>query len=226
LGEPGLPKRSSYELPKIELVRASAHGGKAFVLDTEGHWYAIGDRALEPAAPFDPDPSEGKVATFGSTRFTIREEDPERSGAVLVDAVDAPPGRAAVIDPIYRPRIFKVSERQLAVAVSAEVYVFDVGPLPPRLTKVCGALETEERLLAPAQVKIGALQLSTDRKGRFEIWTAQWGFTDVEMGGDNVIHCGEEDHQEFSVDDRELPLFHQRSLRVRPNVYCAADGGC
>jgi ketosteroid isomerase-like protein len=223
LGEANRPHQRFISKTGIYPVRAAAHGGQPFVLDHQGHWHHIGVDALEDATPFDPDPAEGKEATIGAQRFILGDGEYRLRDRLQVEDL-ATHETSTVLSEDSSP-LFKLSKDRLALIDDGDIYVFAVGPMAPRLTKICGRVTSDERLVGSAKITIHDLELAADRKGRFEIWTSEWGFARPTVSNVyEVVNCGEASHEE--VDSSMVPLFHQPSQHIKVVITCQDDGGC
>lgn len=220
LGDDLVPK-SDLSLPSgVKPVRLASYRGAAHVLDEEGHWYRIGKETVDRAPSFDPDGEEGKVAAFPAAHFAFE------GGANLF-------ARLPNADPLPWPiddadvAIFKASDNRLAVVRAMELFVFEIGRQPNRLTKVCVSVDPgpAHKLEAPVQIGFGALSLTTDRSGHADVWTGDWGFIEPKIapaGEKSVVTCGEDEDE--MLEAPMLPLFRQTSVTLPATASCEVVG--
>ena len=202
-------------------VRIVEHKGAPHLLDAEGHWYRVGE-TLERVASFDPDDGIGKIAKFGSFSFENEDEGVTIRGAG--DEQHWPLGTRF-------QAVFKVSDDRLAVLRRDELFLFTVGQAKPRLTKLCITVvpHDDERINAPAAVTVGSMELVTDRAGKLEVWTNQWGFIEPQIASVTdakpVLDCGKEDEYYLSLGIDMVPMFRQVSVSTEAWAQCDAICG-
>jgi hypothetical protein len=202
----------------VHPVRVAAREGHAYVLDEKGHWSLIAETGITQTRSFDPE-TEGRVAVFGRHRFDIEDEEltyrfdeGEAHRAPLL-AKDAGLWRIGS-DRLLLYRSHRWGSRDF------DLFLFQVGETPVRLTKVCGAISGE--LTEPAHVTVGEVDLDTDREGGFEIWSAQWGFFSPSVDASAVCPKKESDcylHDRAGIDP-DVWLFRRPVLEVDGDASC------
>jgi len=223
LNDPELPSIRKLALPTgAKLVRIVAHKGAAYLLDTEGHWYKVGEQ-IERVASFDPDDDVGKVAAFRSARFALNNDD-----AIVLA------GRGDSLSPTVWPlaarerALYAVGDDRLAVFRDGELFLFAVGQPKPRLTKLCITFTPPagDRIKGAAGVAVGGMHLVTDRSGKLDVWTSAWGFLQPELSNlsdaNRVLDCG--DDEDLSLQMGVVPLFGQISVSADAEASCEAVG--
>ena len=224
LGEPELPNIRKLALPTgVKLVRIVERKGAAHLLDAEGHWHRIGEQ-IERVPSFDPDDSIGKRAKFKSVRFELDDH-----VAVIFVARQGESSERLQWPLAARERaLFAVGDDRLAVFRDGELFVFAVGQPTPRLTKLCINVTPGDgyRIKGPAGIAIGGMQLVTDRAGKLDVWTDEWGFIQPELStlsdAKPVIECGED--EDLSLQMSVVPLFRQTSVTAEASATCEAIG--
>jgi len=223
LGEPELPSIRKLGLPSgVVVVRIVAHKDAAYLLDNEGHWYKVGEQ-IERVASFDPDDDIGKVATFRAARFELNQYD-----AIVLA------GRGDSLSPMVWPlaarerALFSVGDERLVVFRDGELFVFAVGQPKPRLTKLCISVAPQQgdRIKGPAGIIVGGMHLLTDRGGKLDVWTSEWGFIQPELStvsdATPVLRCGDDEDLSLQMDD--VPLFGQISISAEASASCEVVG--
>jgi hypothetical protein len=125
--------------------------------------------------------------------------------------------------------VYRVGNDRLLVLRERDLYLFAVGKPEPRLTKLCVEVDGEgtEPGRGPAGITFGSMRLVTDRSGRLDVWTDQWGFVqpDIEnvSGAKPMIECGENEYQTQEIG--MVPLFHQLSVTATGSASCMPDCG-
>jgi hypothetical protein len=219
LTEPELPSIRKLGVPAGGAVRLVEHEGAAHLLDGDGHWYRIGETALTREPSFDPSDGAGRSAKFGSLMFELDGVSAEIRGAVEETLHWPLPGD--------HRGLFKVSDDRLAVLRDDELFVFAVGPPKPRLTKLCLAVESQDhddQIAGPAGITLGPMRLVTDRAGKLDVWTDEWGFVkpaiEVVSNEDPVLRCRGED-LELILRIEEVAFFRQASVLAKATAECA-----
>jgi len=223
LTDPELPiiaKVSWTSATKAKAVRLVAHKGAPHLLDSEGHWYRVGE-TLERVASFDPDDGAGEGAKFPSVSFASDDNSITIRGTEVEDWPLGTQFKA----------LFKVGDDRLAVLRGDEVFLFAVGKPRPRLTKLCINIkpQEDERIRGPAAVDVGPMHLVTDRAGKLEVWTNEWGFVEPTISSVSdskpVLDCGKSDEYFLTLGIDMIPLFRQVSVSAEAWAQCDAECG-
>jgi len=223
LTDPELPiiaKVSWTSATKAKAVRLVAHKGAPHLLDSEGHWYRVGE-TLERVASFDPDDGAGEGAKFPSVSFASDDNSITIRGTEVEDWPLGTQFKA----------LFKVGDDRLAVLRGDEVFLFAVGKPRPRLTKLCINIkpQEDEHIRGPAAVDVGPMHLVTDRAGKLEVWTNEWGFVEPTISSVSdskpVLDCGKSDEYFLTLGIDMIPLFRQVSVSAEAWAQCDAECG-
>jgi hypothetical protein len=125
--------------------------------------------------------------------------------------------------------LFPIGDDRLAVFRDGELFVFGVGQAEPRMTKLCVSVTPPagERVKGPARITIGDMDLVTDRSGKADVWSYQWGFVQPELYGSAsdaspVLECGAD--EDLSLQTGIVPLFGQVSVTAEVSASCEAVG--
>jgi hypothetical protein len=213
LTEPELPsiRKVTYDNKPVRIVE---HAGAPHLLDVEGHWWRVGEK-LERVPSFDPNDNAGKVVKFGSITFAVDEESVTISGAEHEE-------QAWPLGTKDRA-VFKVSGERLALLRDRTVFVLTIGKPKPRLTKLCISVDTERKITGPASYSFGPMHLVSDRSGKLDVWTDEWGFIDPSLTSSSTLDCSDDEYETGNID--VTPLFGQISVSVAASINCEYECG-
>jgi hypothetical protein len=200
-------RRFQYDSPVMP-VKVALHEDRPYVLGNDGHWSLITPAGLAPGTPFDPSPNEGREVSLGDVDIDLSDK------YLRVRQKDGEALAAVELSPYS---VFALGARRVAVLVPGpEIMVFDVGPFPSRLTKVCG-IATSPSDASRVALSVGEREVVADDDGLFELWTGQTGWQPLEVGDP----CPGGMHAEVSPDgDSSVPLFQQQTVLMRTDVAC------
>jgi len=78
-------------------------------------------------------------------------------------------------------------------------------------------------------VDVGPMHMVTDRAGKLEIWTNEWGFVEPSISSVSdskpVLDCGREDGYFLTLGIDMVPLFRQVSVSAEAWAQCDAECG-